>query len=249
MARLLMERPTGTRSLCRLSLDGGDDRSHRHPLLGRRRAPPHHGNAAPAAFNRSKSLFATADRVRLGRPDRADRARLIAIELLASEHDRVVSCTATSSTHNVLDAGDDRWVAIDPKGQFGERAYDFVNLFRNPNDAIGNDPAVFSRRVAQIERIAETRSRAASPWIVAFCALCLVWDYYPEGSPEARSRCARWRLALDAANRERSSPRFPEFGSATPSGRDRSTTRPRTSSARSTTRSPCRHRRHRRTPS
>jgi streptomycin 6-kinase len=95
----------------------------------------------------------------------------------------------------VLDAGNDRWVAIDPKGQFGERTYDFVNIFRNPNSAIGNDPTVFSRRLTQLECCAELDRGRLARWIVAFCALCLVWDYYPEGSPVSDRRLAELALS------------------------------------------------------
>ncbi len=87
------------------------------------------------------------------------------------------------------------WLAIDPKGQFGERTYDFVNIFRNPLGTIGNDPVIFSRRMSQIAQCARLDPRRLRRWIVAFCALCLVWDYYPEGTSASDRQLAH--LALE----------------------------------------------------
>ncbi len=119
--------------------------------------------------------------------------RSFATDLLATQRE-LVPLHGDIQHHNVLDNGNG-WLAIDPKGQFGERTYDFVNLFRNPLGSIGNDPSVFFRRMAQIEQCAALDPYRLSRWIVAFCALCLVWDYYPEGTPASDRELAR--LALE----------------------------------------------------
>jgi len=185
---LLMERPTGTRSLVRMALDGQDEAAT--DILCAVASELHRPGSQP--LPPLEPLQVLFEELLLSDSDdplvRAGKA--IAGELLADQYD-LVPLHGDLQHSNVLDAGGDRWVAIDPKGQFGERAYDFVNLFRNPIGTIGNDPAVFARRLRQVASHAELDPRRLSAWIVAFCALCLVWDYYPQGNSAADRQLAQ----------------------------------------------------------
>ncbi|MFX5957215.1 aminoglycoside phosphotransferase family protein, partial [Acinetobacter baumannii] len=55
---------------------------------------------------------------------------------------------------NILDFGPRGWLAIDPKGLFGERDFDFVNLFRNPDEATALSPGRFARQLAVVTEAA-----------------------------------------------------------------------------------------------
>jgi streptomycin 6-kinase len=41
---------------------------------------------------------------------------------------------------NILDFGERRWLAIDPKGLLGDRGFDHSNLFRNPDHPTATAP-------------------------------------------------------------------------------------------------------------
>ena len=113
----------------------------------------------------------------------ARRAGRLVDDLLADPRDLAV-LHGDIHHRNVLDAGDDRWVAIDPKGLYGERTFDYVNIFRNPEFEIASDPDRFLTRLHQIKVRAEIDPDRLLSWIAAFCALSIVWGYYPEGSAE-----------------------------------------------------------------
>jgi streptomycin 6-kinase len=194
---LLMERPTGTESLYQLALQGSDDaaidilcqttailHSHRGPN------PP----AVPPLDHWFRDLLESTDR----RPEVIEGRRLLEL-LLATERDQVI-LHGDIHHRNVLATNDGRWLAIDPKGIYGERAYDYLNIFRNPNASIATDPARFETRLAQITRTAELDRQRLLQWIAAFAALSLAWNYYPEGSPAADLTLAR--LALTRLERE-----------------------------------------------
>lgn len=179
---LLMERPLGVRSLVQMSLEGKDPETFEIlcSVAGRLHAP----NPRPLPplepierlFEPLLASKSNDEVIRSGRNHAAD--------LLAHQIERI-PLHGDVQHYNVLDAGDGHWLAIDPKGQFGERTYDFTNLFRNPTAAIGNQPAVFERRLDQVTCLTALDPNRLCRWIVAFCALCLVWDYYPQGSPDS----------------------------------------------------------------
>jgi streptomycin 6-kinase len=197
---ILMERPTGTRSLVEMSMSGRDHEAI--DVLCSAASELHRPSADPLPpLDPVENLFTPLLASDWDDPI-VQFGRRIAHGLFADPIEQV-PLHGDIQHYNVLDAGDGRWLAIDPKGQYGERTYDFVNLFRNPNGTIGNDPAIFGRRMAQIERCAELDPSRLARWIVAFCALCLVWDYYPQGSSASDRELANLALAFDAEQTNR----------------------------------------------
>jgi streptomycin 6-kinase len=189
---IVMERPMGTRSLVKMSSAGQDEQAI--DILCAVATELHRPSSAPfPPLDPIENLFEPLLTSHRDDP-LVQTGKRIALDLMANPIEPV-PLHGDIQHHNILDAGNDRWVAIDPKGQFGERTYDFVNLFRNPNSEIGNDPKVFSRRLTQLERCAELDPSRLTRWIVAFCALCLVWDYYPEGSPASDRELAELALS------------------------------------------------------
>jgi streptomycin 6-kinase len=72
----------------------------------------------------------------------------------------------------VLDFGG-RWVAIDPKGFLGHRAFDYANVLCNPSLAAATDN--LAERIDTIISQADTDRRVLARWTVAWCGLSLVW--------------------------------------------------------------------------
>jgi streptomycin 6-kinase len=92
---------------------------------------------------------------------------------------------------NVLDLGrpgGDRWAAIDPKGLIGHRAFDFVNICCNPDEA--SAVVNLETRLAAIGRLAGLAPDVLIDWTIAWCGLSLVWES-DRNSPSWHARTAR----------------------------------------------------------
>lgn len=75
---------------------------------------------------------------------------------------------------NVLDFGDDGWLAIDPKYLVGHRVFDYTNILCNPDQAIAE--AQFARRVSLIAELAGFPETALLEWTVAWAGLSASWS-------------------------------------------------------------------------
>lgn len=195
---LLMERAVGTGSLYRQCL-GGDDEGPISTLcdvLDRL----HTSRPTPLPPTVRLRTWFAALLTSESTDSQIARGKHIAEHLLATELEPVV-LHGDVHHQNVLDFGGGRWLAIDPKGLLGERAFDYVNMFRNPSTPIATDPATFRRRLLQIATRAALDRVRLLEWIAAFCALSICWDYYPgEAGPD--SDRAVLRLALQHLDEE-----------------------------------------------
>jgi streptomycin 6-kinase len=135
------------------------------------------------------------------------RCAAIACDLLAAP--REVGALHGDIHHdNVLDFEARGWLAIDPKRLFGERGFDYANLFCNPESAgagaqKGAQAALvaarFDRRLQLVtERSGLDRNRLLR-WIIAWCGLSAAWWMGDGVDPEADLAVAQRALAaLDA---------------------------------------------------
>jgi streptomycin 6-kinase len=76
---------------------------------------------------------------------------------------------------NVLDFGERGWLVIDPKRLYGERAFDYANIFCNPNYGVATDPDIFLRRVEQVCQLAGLDRQRLLQWILAWAGLSAAW--------------------------------------------------------------------------
>lgn len=76
---------------------------------------------------------------------------------------------------NVLDFGDRGWLAIDPKRLWGERGFDYANIFCNPEQAPAVAFEFFRQRVDTVVAAAQIERRRLLQWIVAWCGLSAAW--------------------------------------------------------------------------
>jgi streptomycin 6-kinase len=90
---------------------------------------------------------------------------------------------------NVLDFGPRGWLAIDPKGVLGERAFDFANIFTNPDlddpsRPLATRPEVFARRLEVVSDVARLEAGRLLRWILAWAGLSAAW-YLVDGDSAA----------------------------------------------------------------
>ena len=168
---LLMERPRGNQSLVELSRGGRDDEATRilcaaiHKLHAERHRPLPPDLVPLDRWFRSLESSA---------PPQLARSRAIARELLA---DSRASVTLHGDIHhgNVLHDIERGWLAIDPKGLCGERAFDYTNIFCNPDLDTAADPAVFSRRLDIVVEAAGIDRQRLLKWVLAYAGLSAAW--------------------------------------------------------------------------
>ena len=86
---------------------------------------------------------------------------------------------------NILDGGERGWLAIDPKGVFGERGFDYANLFRNPEICIAVERGRLQRRVEIVARAANLEPKRLLTWILAYAGLGAAWTMDSGGHDEA----------------------------------------------------------------
>lgn len=114
------------------------------------------------------------------------RAAAEARDLLAAPREETV-LHGDIHHDNVLDFGPRGWLVIDPKGLYGERGFDFANLFCNPDidddGAFACSPERFARRLALVTQGAGLERRRLLQWIIAWTGLSAVWQIAVDGSP------------------------------------------------------------------
>ena len=67
------------------------------------------------------------------------------------------------------------WLVIDPKRLYGERGFDYANIFCNPNYGVATDPDIFHRRVEQVCSLAGLERYRLLQWILAWAGLSAAW--------------------------------------------------------------------------
>ena len=175
---LLMERAAGSRSLAAMSRSDDDAEACRVLCAAAQRLRTPRPNPPPDLTPlevRFRDL-ATAAACQGGIMRRSAAAADL---LLSAPHDIAV---LHGDLHhgNVLDFGACGWLAIDPKGLLGERAFDYANLFCNPDlsdpmPPVATLPDVFSARLELIAALAGLERGRLLLWILAWAGLSATW--------------------------------------------------------------------------
>ncbi|CAI1573768.1 Aminoglycoside/hydroxyurea antibiotic resistance kinase [Serratia grimesii] len=170
---ILLERAQGTRSLAQMVRDGDDQQATAIlcQVVARLHVPrskplpdliPLHqwfNSLWPAAQAHGGMLRLSAN---------------VAAELLTSPREQSV-LHGDIHHDNVLDFGERGWLVIDPKRLYGERAFDYANIFCNPNYGVATDPDIFSRRVEQVCQLGGFERQRLLQWILAWAGLSAAW--------------------------------------------------------------------------
>jgi len=191
---ILLERAMGERSLSAMSTAGHDREATM--VLCKVAARLHARDPAdrPATIVPLEQWFRALWPVAERRGGVLDRAATIAGQLLTSQRERVV-LHGDLHHDNVLDFGDRGWLAIDPKGLYGERTFDFVNLLRNPEDRVEQPHGRFAARVRTIASVTGVDPQRLAAWTVAFTGLSAAWIYDDGDEPALDLAVAQEALA------------------------------------------------------
>ncbi|HEY8914660.1 aminoglycoside phosphotransferase family protein [Lacisediminihabitans sp.] len=183
---VLMDLATGGRDLVRMSQDGLDDDATvilcqtvaaLHAMSGTKTPP----DAVVPLTRWFRGLIEPATRA--PRDPGIERAAAVARELLEAPGDDGAGCGAAGIDHGVVLHGDihhanvldfdGRWLVIDPKGLIGDRAFDYANIFCNPDTetAVAN----FPRRLAIVSEQSGIDRQTMRAWITVWCALSTSW--------------------------------------------------------------------------
>jgi streptomycin 6-kinase len=171
---LLMERATGEGSLVEMARNDRDDEASRIicAVANRLHAPrdcPHSPSLVPLT-----RWFAELEPAAARHGGLLSLAAASARELRDDSRD-VVVLHGDIHHGNILDFGPRGWLAIDPKHLVGERAFDFVNILRNPDDQVALAPGRFSRQVTVVAGAGGLDRTRLLKWTLAFTGLSAAW--------------------------------------------------------------------------
>ncbi|MFI8483069.1 aminoglycoside phosphotransferase family protein [Pseudomonas sp. NPDC078700] len=193
---LLMERASGSVSLTHMVRCGQDDEATR--ILCSVAARLHSPRATPAPdliplVQRFEALWSAAATHRGIFEQCAKTAR----ELLSAPRD--VGVLHGDIHHgNVLDFGPKGWLAIDSKGLFGERGFDYANIFCNPDSKSALAPNCFARRIEIVAQVSDIDRRRLLQWVLAWSGLSAAWMLEDNIDPSTPVEVAKLAaLALD----------------------------------------------------
>jgi streptomycin 6-kinase len=181
-AALLMERAIGRSSLAAMARSGSDDEATRIicAALAELHAP--RNRPAPPSLVPLPHWFAALEPGAARFGGILSQAAETARRLLDDPQDIVV-LHGDIHHDNVLDCGSRGWLAIDPKGLLGERAFDFVNILRNPDLATATAPGRFARQTAVIAETANLGRTRLLQWTLAFAGLSAAWILDDDDEP------------------------------------------------------------------
>jgi streptomycin 6-kinase len=179
-AALLLERAEGRESLAEMARGGDDDEACR--VLCRAVAALHEPrDQPPPTLLPLVQWFRALDAAGAAHGGLLARCAGTARSLLAAAPSPVI---LHGDIHhgNILDFGERGWLAIDPKGLYGERAFDYANVFSNPDFAAALAPDRLARRATTIAAAAGLDRRRLLQWALAWSGLSAAWGL-ADGEP------------------------------------------------------------------
>lgn len=171
---LLLERACGGGDLAQIARSGRDDEATKIlcAVAERLHAPRH--REPPSTLVPLETWFQALWPVAEARGGDFTRSAQIARGLLAEPRDPVV---LHGDLHhgNALDFGPRGWLAIDPKGLFGERGFDFANMVCNPDVETATAPGRLERQVALLAKAGGLDPIRQMRWVAAYLGLSASW--------------------------------------------------------------------------
>jgi streptomycin 6-kinase len=191
---VLMERSLSPQSLLKMAHEGQDDAATRIicRTVNALHAPRQKLLPALIPLERWFRELAPAAAAHGGTLADCDRVA----RTLLSEPQAVAVLHGDIHHSNILDFGEDGWLAIDPKGLYGERGFDFANTFANEDLDIITAPGRLQRQLPIVSAETGLEPRRLLQWIVAYSGLSAAW-FMGDGSTESADlQLAVARIAL-----------------------------------------------------
>lgn len=170
---LLLERAESDGDLVKMAKEGCDDEASRiicevaAKLHAPRRSPPPDLLPLPRWFQALEPAAAEYGGI-------LTECAATARALLAAPQD-VTTLHGDLYHGNVLDFGARGWLAIDPKRLVGERAFDFANIFCNPDLETAIAPGRLARQSHVVAEAAGLDRQRLLSWILAYAGLSAAW--------------------------------------------------------------------------
>ncbi len=166
---VLLERALGTQSLTEMARDGRDDEACRIicAVVAQLHAPRDLPAPAVVPLTHWFEELTSAATLHSGILTLCAET---AHDLLAHPQDEAV-LHGDIHHENVLDFGKRGWLAIDPKGLFGERGFDYANLFCNPDPETATAPGRVARRADLVAEAASIDRTRLLRWVLAWSGL------------------------------------------------------------------------------
>ena len=170
---LLMERAVGARSLKQMVIDGDEDKANKIvcDLVSKLHATG--CKQIPELVPLPVWFRALRDRAEQYGGILAN-CNEIAGHLINSETD-TVALHGDIHYDNILDSENQGWIAIDPKGLLGDRAFDYANIFCNPDFTTAASPVRLSKQVRLIAGEAALDPQNLLKWVIAWAGLSATW--------------------------------------------------------------------------
>ncbi|WP_029905338.1 aminoglycoside phosphotransferase family protein [Prevotella sp. 10(H)] len=170
---ILMERIDGSRSLYEMAFNGQDDEATKIicdvvKLLHSNSRPPFPELVTLDVW--FQDLFNSATKY----GGIFKTCRDIARQLL-NEQDNVVVLHGDIHHKNILYSDKRGWLAIDPKGLVGCRAFDYVNVLCNPEKEIALGNGRLMKQISVISKMADIPEKNLLEWTIAFAGLSAIW--------------------------------------------------------------------------
>jgi streptomycin 6-kinase len=187
---LLMERAVGARSLFDMAINGEDIQSAEIlasvvERIHAARTNQQITKSLTPLRQQFESLFERADEHSL-----LKKCATVAADLLEWQND-IIPIHGDLHHSNVLDGGARGWLAIDPKGLVGERAYEVANLLGNPSphgEIVHNTERMGRLASLYAARLNLNRDRILA-YSLAHAGLSASWDMDDGFDPGYRLKC------------------------------------------------------------
>jgi streptomycin 6-kinase len=181
-AALLLERADGPRSLVEMAGSGEDAAACRILCQVAERLHAPRATPAPPILVPLPIWFRQLGEAAAAHGGVLTQAWTTSGRLLAAPRDERV---LHGDIHhaNVLDGGPRGWLAIDPKGLWGERGYDFGNIFCNPDMASAAAPGAFAARLDAVAEAAKLERARLLDWALSHAGLSAAWTIRDGGDP------------------------------------------------------------------
>ncbi len=170
---VLLERLADDHALKAMSLNGHDDEATR--IICQVAGVLHSNRHKPLPKLISlnvwfEDLFRFADKYGGPFPKAAEIAR----SLLENQTEMTV-LHGDLHHDNILHSPERGWLAIDPKGLFGDRAFDYVNILRNPSREVALSEGRFIKQIGIIGEESGIEIDRLLQWAAAWSGLAAVW--------------------------------------------------------------------------
>ena len=171
---LLMERSTSKQSLVEMVKQDRDEEASRIICSVATKLHAIKNKHAPSTLVPLSRWFRSLDNAADHHGGIFNYAAKTAHELLNTPQENVV---LHGDIHhgNILDFGVHGWLAIDPKGLFGERGFDFANIFCNPDFDVAIKPGRLQQQVIVVSEAAGLDHKRLMKWILAYAGLSAAW--------------------------------------------------------------------------